>query len=66
MCFLIRQEYRHLGARFETRFPQTGTLAGEHGYRHQMRPFTAIVVIGLLVLIVGAFVAKLVATGLTP
>jgi hypothetical protein len=31
-----------------------------------MRPFTAIVVIGLLVLIAGAFVAKLVATGLTP
>jgi hypothetical protein len=31
-----------------------------------MRPFTAIVVIGLLVIIVGAFVAKLVSTGLTP
>jgi hypothetical protein len=31
-----------------------------------MRPFTAIVVIGLLVLIVGAFAAKLIATGLTP
>ncbi len=35
-------------------------------YRHPMRPFTAIVVIGLLVIIVGAFVAKLVSTGLTP
>ena len=35
-------------------------------YRHRMRPFTAIVVIGLLVLIVGAFVAKLIGTGLTP
>jgi len=31
-----------------------------------MRPFTAIVVIGLLVLILGAFVIKLVVTGLTP
>lgn len=31
-----------------------------------MRPFTAIVVIGLLILIIGAFVAKLIATGLTP
>ena len=31
-----------------------------------MRPFTAIVVIGILALIVGAFVAKLVVTGLTP
>ena len=31
-----------------------------------MRPFTAIVVIGLLDLIVGACVAKLISTGLTP
>lgn len=66
MCFLIRQEYRYLGSRFETSLMQTAVPAGEHGYRHHMRPFTAIVVVGLLVLIVGAFVAKLVATGLTP
>jgi hypothetical protein len=31
-----------------------------------MRPFTAIVVIGLVVLIVGAFAIKLAVTGLTP
>ena len=36
------------------------------GYCEPMRPFTTIVVIGLLVIIVGAFVAKLVSTGLTP
>jgi len=39
---------------------------GGERYRHRMRPFTAIVVIGLLILIIGAFVAKLIATGLTP
>ena len=31
-----------------------------------MRPFTTIVIIGLVVLIVGAFVVKLATTGLTP
>lgn len=46
-----------------TRSPR---LKGAGRYRHRMRPFTAIVVAGLLVLIVGAFVAKLMVTGLTP
>lgn len=32
----------------------------------RMRPFTAFVVIGLVILIVGAFVVKLATTGLTP
>mgnify|MGYP001554539246 CR=1 FL=1 len=31
-----------------------------------MRPFTAIVVIGLIILIIGAFAVKLASTGLTP
>jgi hypothetical protein len=31
-----------------------------------VRPFTTFVVIGLVVLIVGAFVVKLLTTGLTP
>jgi hypothetical protein len=31
-----------------------------------MRPFTTIVVIGLVILIVGAFVVKLATTGLSP
>ncbi len=31
-----------------------------------MRPFTTFVIIGLVVLIVGAFVVKLATTGLTP
>lgn len=51
-------------------FPPSSVLPAHLGdpwrYCHRMRPFTAIVVIGLLVLIVGAFVVKLIATGLTP
>lgn len=37
-----------------------------HYRRRSMRPVTAIVVIGLLVLIAGAFLFKLVSTGFTP
>ncbi len=53
---------------------QGAPLAGEeveHGHRptivgFSMRPFTTLVVVGLLVLIVVAFVVKLQSTGLTP
>ena len=60
MCFVIDPRLP------AATYPFPARLGEPERYRHRMRPFTAIVVIGLLVLIVGAFVVKLIATGLTP
>jgi hypothetical protein len=64
MCVLITATLPVFhGPRFHQNLGIGNPLSGIVG---AMRPFTAIAVIGLLVLIIGAFVAKLVSTGLTP
>ena len=66
MCFFIDISLPGTTAMVPARDTRSSCQTGGERYRHRMRPFTAIVVIGLLILIIGAFVAKLIATGLTP
>jgi hypothetical protein len=56
------------GPRCAPRFDGVVRTSGDrrNRYRRRMRPFTAIVVIGLIILIIGAFAVKLASTGLTP